>query len=232
MVLIEAVSLAFSYPTSPDALFDDLGFSIHSDSRIGLVGQNGSGKSTLLRLLRGSLEPQAGKLLSARGLEIGWLPQDSGEAWEEGPEKAAPFSEGGFRRIAVSLDLDPGIREKPFRSLSGGEKTKLALARLLAAEPGFLLLDEPTNYLDSASRAAAAKLLAAGGNALPRRESRPEVSRRNRERNLGTPGGTRCGLRGELFLLPGRAGTRLPETARGPRTDKGGDRTPRGSGSA
>ncbi len=159
MVLVEAFSLAYTHPESPEELLSDLSFSIHSRSRVGLVGENGAGKTTLIELVRGGLRPQGGRIVRARGLTTGYLPQRPAAAGWTSP--GGGF-EGRLRRNAAALGLDPETLNRPPETASGGERTKLALARLFADEPDLLLLDEPTNHLDEAGREAVGRFLAGG----------------------------------------------------------------------
>ncbi|MFC4810300.1 ribosomal protection-like ABC-F family protein [Paenibacillus sp. GCM10023250] len=123
--------------------------------RIGLVGNNGAGKTTLANLIFGALQPDGGKLTyHAAGLRIGYLRQstsftvhafgDHADDSEETPESRRFLEVSSRLGLKNVKDWDAGRLE----GLSGGEKTKLALARVWAAKPDILLLDEPTNHLD------------------------------------------------------------------------------------
>ena len=179
-------SLSFALPDGR-VLFSDLNFSFNQE-RIGLVGQNGVGKSTLLNLISGRLTPSAGKI-SVSG-KLGVLRQsfagedgetiaglfevraalanlrraEAGEAdaWEAADWTLEARLAEAFGR--ARLDAAP---ETPLNALSGGQRTRAALAAMIFAEPDFLLLDEPTNNLDRDGRAAVASLLAGwSGGAL------------------------------------------------------------------
>jgi ATPase subunit of ABC transporter with duplicated ATPase domains len=176
-LVLDSISLA-----TPDGrpLFDGLTLAVGGE-RTGLVGRNGSGKSTLLRLIAGEIEPSGGSL--QRIGSIGMLAQltderltveaalgvarglarlqrlergegsldDAAEAdWTLAERIPAALAEAGL----PSLPLD-----RPLASLSGGERTRLALARLLIEAPDVLLLDEPTNNLDADGRQAVAQLV-------------------------------------------------------------------------
>jgi len=159
MVLVEAISLAYTHPESPEELFSGLSFSIHSRSRVGLVGENGAGKTTLLELVRGGIEPQGGRIVRASSIKTGYLPQVPSAA-----SRASPG--GGFecrlRKDAAALGLDPEFIVRQPEELRGGEKTTLVLARLFSDEPYLFLLDEPTNHLDEAGREAVERFIAGG----------------------------------------------------------------------
>jgi ATP-binding cassette subfamily F protein 3 len=175
-------------------LFDNITVSLPEKGRIGLVGPNGVGKTTLLRILIGEEEASSGAVFSARGLRMGYLPQESdlnGEhtLWHE---CLTPFRElldrqqelhhleeamskpdadvdllenygrlqhefevaGGYlyetriRQTLTGLGFSKTDANRPLNQLSGGQRTRALLARLLLSQPDLLLLDEPTNHLD------------------------------------------------------------------------------------
>ncbi len=140
-------------------LFDDLSWSIGPGDRIGLVGVNGAGKTTLLRLFTGELQPTAGKIKQGRTLQIGHLTQAVAELGGsdrvlESVEQLRRQTrlETGRDASASSLLEDFGFTGNKLTTrlsdLSGGERRRLQVLRLLLAEPNVLLLDEPTNDLD------------------------------------------------------------------------------------
>lgn len=149
---------------TPDGrtLVRDLTWRLGPGERVGLVGVNGSGKTTLLRALAGDLEPAAGRRIQGQTVRIGWLRQELDdlptemrvlEAVQEVAmritlgegSKALELSAG---QLAERLGFSAARRRTPVRDLSGGERRRLQLTRILMSEPNVLLLDEPTNDLD------------------------------------------------------------------------------------
>jgi ATP-binding cassette subfamily F protein 3 len=163
-IVVQAKDAGFAYDSEP--ILRDLDFEIERGDRIGLVGPNGSGKTTLLNLITGKLFPDKGSLDLGKRLTIGYYDQltenlnlDStplATIWEVRPE----LNEGKIRAYLGKF-LFRG--EDVFRrvdTFSGGEQSRLALARLIATSPNFLVLDEPTNHLDIQSREALEEALA------------------------------------------------------------------------
>ncbi len=192
MPLLTATNLSKAFGAND--IFTGLTFSIPERARIAIVGPNGIGKTTLLRILAGLDEPSSGTVHRARGLHLGYLPQEAtqisgGTLWE--------YCLGGFtpllkqaeqlRALALAMqapDVDPKVvaqygtvlssfeqaggytyptrikqtlaglgfeasdYERPLVQLSGGQRTRAMLARLLLESPDLLLMDEPTNHLD------------------------------------------------------------------------------------
>jgi ATPase subunit of ABC transporter with duplicated ATPase domains len=124
-----------------------------------VLGLNGAGKTTLLRLLSGVEEPDAGEVLPGHGLRLGYYAQehetlDNDRTVLENMRTAAPdLSQADHRSILGSFLFSGDDVAKPTGVLSGGEKTRLALALLVVSGANVLLLDEPTNNLDPGSRA-------------------------------------------------------------------------------
>ena len=126
--------------------------------RIGLVGVNGSGKTTLLRTLAGEIEPAAGTRKQGQTVHIGWLRQELDdlptgmrvlEAVKDVAERITlGDKEVSAGQLAERLGFTPARQRTPVGDLSGGERRRLQLTRVLMAEPNVLLLDEPTNDLD------------------------------------------------------------------------------------
>src|SRR5699024_10084512 len=131
---------------------------IDRGSRVVVIGLNGAGKTTLLRLLAGVDEADAGEVLPGHGLKIGYYAQEHDTldldrtVLENMMTAAYELPEVEARKILGSFLFTGDDVHKPARVLSGGEKTRLALATLVVSSANVLLLDEPTNNLDPASR--------------------------------------------------------------------------------
>jgi len=198
MSLLAATNLSKSF--GPNDIFKNVSLSIPHRARIGLVGPNGVGKTTLLRILYGVEEPSSGELQRAKGLRLGYLPQNAtlesgGTVWQEciglfadliamqerlshleramsddqtetGLESAidsygrlqAEFERlGGYtyetriRHTLTGLGFALADYNRPVTQLSGGQRTRVLLAKMLLSDPDVLLLDEPTNHLDIAA---------------------------------------------------------------------------------
>jgi ATPase subunit of ABC transporter with duplicated ATPase domains len=140
-------------------IFTDVDLAIDRGSRVVVLGLNGAGKTTLLRLLGGVEEADTGKVIAGHGLRLGYYAQehetlDTKRSVLENMRSAAPdMAEVDVRKILGSFLFSGDEVDKPAGVLSGGEKTRLALAALVVSSANVLLLDEPTNNLDPASRA-------------------------------------------------------------------------------
>ncbi len=140
-------------------VFTDVDLAVDRGSRVVVLGLNGAGKTTLLRLLVGLEEQDTGEVCGGHGLRLGYYAQehetlDTGRTVLENMRSAAPdLTESEQRRILGSFLFTGDDVGKPAGVLSGGEKTRLALALLVVSGANVLLLDEPTNNLDPASRA-------------------------------------------------------------------------------
>jgi ATP-binding cassette subfamily F protein uup len=125
----------------------DVTLGVAAGDRIGIVGRNGDGKSTLLRLIAGREEPDAGAVTQTRGVPTALLGQ--GDELDPASTIHDVLASGDPRDSIVRDGLLRGLDvESPIALLSGGERRRVALARLLLAAPDLLLLDEPTNHLD------------------------------------------------------------------------------------
>ncbi|MEG9225890.1 ribosomal protection-like ABC-F family protein [Aeromicrobium sp. Sec7.5] len=139
-------------------IFTDVNLAIDRGSRVVVLGFNGAGKTTLLRMLAGELVPDSGELQPGHGLKIGYFAQehetlDPDRTVLQNMQSTAPDLTDTQARSVLGAFLFTGDdAEKPARVLSGGEKTRLALAGLIVSSANVLLLDEPTNNLDPASR--------------------------------------------------------------------------------
>jgi ATPase subunit of ABC transporter with duplicated ATPase domains len=139
-------------------VFTDVDLAIDRGSKVVVLGLNGAGKTTLLRMLAGVDEPDTGQVIPGHGLKIGYYAQehdtlDRQRTVLENMRTAAPdLGDTDVRKVLGSFLFSGDDAQKPVRVLSGGEKTRLALATLVVSSANVLLLDEPTNNLDPASR--------------------------------------------------------------------------------
>jgi ATPase subunit of ABC transporter with duplicated ATPase domains len=140
-------------------VFAGVDMAVDRGGRVVVLGLNGAGKTTLLRLLAGLEQPDSGEVRPGHGLRLGYYAQehetlDTGRTVLENMRSAAPeLAESEQRRILGSFLFTGDDVAKPAGVLSGGEKTRLALALLVVSGANVLLLDEPTNNLDPGSRA-------------------------------------------------------------------------------
>ncbi len=139
-------------------VFTGVDLAIDRGSRVVVLGLNGAGKTTLLRLLAGVEQPEAGGLEPGHGLKIGYFAQehdtldDAATVWENIRHAAPDSGEQDLRGLLGAFMFSGSQLDQAAGTLSGGEKTRLALAGLVASTANVLLLDEPTNNLDPASR--------------------------------------------------------------------------------
>ena len=154
-VVIEAEGLAKAYGGPP--VFEEVTFAVERGQRLLVMGLNGAGKTSLLRILAGLAEPTDGSWRSGIGVSIGYYAQEhegivAGRSVIDHVREQSDAPETELRGLLGMFGL---IGDKAFQdasTLSGGEKTKLALAQLVAGRHNCLLLDEPTNNLDPPSR--------------------------------------------------------------------------------
>lgn len=192
MALLTTQNLARSF--GPVDIFEDITVSIPHHARVAIVGSNGVGKTTLLRILAGEDEPSQGSVYRARGLRVGYLPQEAvletqGTLWSSclvafeellaladelkqletkmqdpncdpavldryGKLQHRFDAKGGYtytariRQTLAGLGFDESDYQRPLSQLSGGQRTRARLARILLEDPDILFLDEPSNHLD------------------------------------------------------------------------------------
>lgn len=156
-VVIELEDATLALPDGRE-LVRDLTWRLAPGERVGLVGVNGSGKTSLLRALAGERELQSGKRIQGQTVKIGWLRQELDdlplemrvlEAVQDVAQRMMlGDKEISAGQLAERLGFTPAKQRTPVRDLSGGERRRLQLTRILMAEPNVLLLDEPTNDLD------------------------------------------------------------------------------------
>ncbi len=132
---------------------------IFKGEKVGLIGRNGVGKSTLLKIIVGELKADGGEIKIGNRVKVGYLSQGHEELNEnftplEELNHEFGLSEGQARSELARLNLFAQVVEKPIADLSGGEKTRVALTKLILTGANFLILDEPTNHLDLPAREA------------------------------------------------------------------------------
>jgi len=153
---LTASDLSKSYGSQE--VFTGVDLAIDRGSRVVVLGLNGAGKTTLLRMLAGLERPDTGEVHPGHGLKLGYYAQehetlDLDRTVVENLRTAAPdLTDTQVRSVLGSFLFSGDDADKPARVLSGGEKTRLALAALVVSSANVLLLDEPTNNLDPASR--------------------------------------------------------------------------------
>jgi ATPase subunit of ABC transporter with duplicated ATPase domains len=138
---------------------DGLNLNIRRGERWCVMGKNGAGKSTLLKMVAGVLAPDSGAVKLGASLKMGYFAQqaldllDPNLTVEEQLQHDFPHeSIGALRNLAGAFQFSGDDTDKKIRALSGGEKTRLVMARMLLNPPNFLVLDEPTNHLDLATK--------------------------------------------------------------------------------
>ena len=162
-LVLEARGLSKSY--GGPRVFDEVGFDLGRGERLLVLGLNGAGKSSLLRILAGVSQPDSGSVRAGQGVRLGYYAQEH-EGIREGlsvldhMRRESPADDQALRGLLGMFGLSADVAFQDAGTLSGGEKTKLALAQLVAGRNNVLLLDEPTNNLDPPSTAAAAEALA------------------------------------------------------------------------
>ncbi len=140
---------------------------VRRGERWAIMGENGSGKTTLLKMIAGVLSPDEGEASVGASVQMGYFAQHQMEQLtanrtllEELQEHAPTTNIGTLRNLAGAFGFHGDDHDKPIRVLSGGERARLALAKILFDAPNFLVLDEPTNHLDIVTKRALVKALA------------------------------------------------------------------------
>jgi len=155
VALLDGVTKAYG----KRVLYNGLKFNIRRGERWCVMGKNGAGKSTLLKMVAGAVEPDSGEIKLGASLRMGYFAQHSLDLLnpdltiEEQLHRDFPEeSIGALRNLAGAFQFSGEDIGKKIRAISGGEKTRLVIARMLMYPPNFLVLDEPTNHLDLATR--------------------------------------------------------------------------------
>src|SRR5688572_28863237 len=140
-------------------IYDGFNLTIRRGERWAVMGRNGAGKTTLLKILSGTLAPDDGEVKLGASLKMGYFAQQSLDLLDpnltiiEQLEKDFPHEGlGTLRSLAGAFQFSGDDIDKKVRALSGGEKSRLVMARMLFDPPNFLILDEPTNHLDLATK--------------------------------------------------------------------------------
>jgi ATPase subunit of ABC transporter with duplicated ATPase domains len=136
-------------------VYDDFEFTVRRGERWCVMGRNGAGKTTLLKLVVGATDPDAGTVRLGANLKVGYFAQQALElldpsrsVFEQMQDDFPLEGQGVLKNLLGAFQFSGSDVDKPIRVLSGGEKSRLVLARMLFDPPNFLVLDEPTNHLD------------------------------------------------------------------------------------
>ena len=143
----------------PRVIYDGFSLTIRRQERWAVMGRNGAGKTTLLKLIAGAAQPDAGTIRLGASLTMGYFAQQSLDVLDPDltiiEQLQQDFPQDGLgplRTLAGAFQFSGDDVDKRIRALSGGEKSRLAIARMLYNPPNFLVLDEPTNHLDLATK--------------------------------------------------------------------------------
>jgi ATPase subunit of ABC transporter with duplicated ATPase domains len=155
VAVIEGVSKAYGRRV----IYDGLNLTIQRGERWAVMGRNGAGKTTLLRMMAGALKPDAGDVTIGASVKLGYFAQQALDllnpditVFEQLQQDFPHESVGMIRSLLGAFQFSGDEIDKKIRSLSGGEKSRLVMARMLFDPPNFLVLDEPTNHLDLATK--------------------------------------------------------------------------------
>lgn len=156
VLAVDALSMAFGDKT----LFENIDLFVERGERIGMIGPNGIGKTTLFKILQGKLQPTHGKFRFGTGVQFGFLEQEQqdlsndktvlDEVWDADPKRTV----GEIRNILASFLFYGDDIFKEIENLSGGERARVQLCKLMLSGANTLFLDEPTNHLDIESKEA------------------------------------------------------------------------------
>ncbi|HLK20931.1 MAG TPA: ABC-F family ATP-binding cassette domain-containing protein [Bryobacteraceae bacterium] len=143
----------------PRVIYDGFSLTIRRGERWAVMGRNGAGKTTLLKMIAGASAPDSGNIQLGASLQMGYFAQQSLDVlnpdltiFEQLQRDFPQDGIGSLRTLAGAFQFSGDDVEKKIRALSGGEKSRLAMARMLYNPPNFLVLDEPTNHLDLATK--------------------------------------------------------------------------------
>ena len=180
---------------------DGVNLTVRRGERWCVMGRNGAGKTTLLRMIAGVLPPDRGSVTIGASVKMGYFAQQALDllapdltVWEQIEKDFPQESTGALRNLLGAFQFSGDDVEKRIRALSGGEKTRLVLARMLLDPPNFLVLDEPTNHLDLATKEMLVQSLSdvrgdddvrVARPHVPARLEQPGARARRRERHRG-----------------------------------------------
>jgi ATPase subunit of ABC transporter with duplicated ATPase domains len=155
VAMIEGISKKYG----SRSIYNEFSMIVRRGERWAVMGRNGAGKSTLLKMVAGALTPDAGQVRLGASLRMGYFAQQSLDVLDPDLTVAEQLQKdfpqdgiGALRTLAGAFQFSGDDTDKKIRSLSGGEKSRLAMARMLYDPPNFLVLDEPTNHLDLATK--------------------------------------------------------------------------------
>ena len=155
VVALKGVSKAYGTRT----IYEGFDFHVRRGERWCVMGKNGAGKSTLLKMVSGALQPDGGEVKLGASLKMGYFSQQALDlldaeltVWEQMQKDFPLESIGTLRNLLGAFQFSGDDVDKRIRSLSGGEKSRLVMARMLLNPPNVLVLDEPTNHLDLATK--------------------------------------------------------------------------------
>jgi ATPase subunit of ABC transporter with duplicated ATPase domains len=143
----------------PRVIYDGFNLTIRRGERWAVMGRNGAGKTTLLKMIAGTSAPDSGSVRLGASLQMGYFAQQALDTLnsdltviEQLQQDFPQDGIGSLRNLAGAFQFSGEDTDKKIRALSGGEKSRLAIARMLHNPPNFLVLDEPTNHLDLATK--------------------------------------------------------------------------------
>ena len=154
--VLTVTGLSKSFPGNP--LFHDISFLIKKGERVALLGENGTGKTTMLKIIRGLMPADSGTIREGAKVYIGYYDQEQqnfnedNTVFEEISDDHPAMTNTEIRNTLASFLFTGDDVFKPIPTLSGGERGRLSLVKLMLSEANFLLLDEPTNHLDITSK--------------------------------------------------------------------------------
>ena len=170
--VLDLVDTELTFPGLGRPILSGVRASVGRGQKIGVVGPNGAGKTTLLRLIMGDLEADSGEVDVRPGVQVGYFHQDHRTldfslTPEQQIQKLKPKMDyGDLRALLGQFQFTPAMVKTEMEKLSGGERARVAMLKLLLEEKNLLLLDEPTNHLDADARAAVEAALQSYDGAL------------------------------------------------------------------